>query len=160
MRNHHQRDAMLAVEFQQQVENPLGSDLIEIAGGFVSQYQRRFPYQCPSYGDPLPLPTGQIGRETGFPTRQTHQPQLPGREKTRLTLGNTAIGQGQCNVIQSIEPWQQIEGLKNKTDFPIADESQLVGIGLHDVVVSEPEVPARRSLKQSQYVEQRALTGT
>src|SRR5471030_449192 len=38
----------------------MGSDLIEIAGGFVSQYQRRFPYQCPSYGDPLPLPTGQF----------------------------------------------------------------------------------------------------
>src|SRR5690606_20565525 len=55
----------------EEAEDVVGRGGVEIAGGFVGEDHERLVDQGAGDGDPLPLPSGQLGRQVPAPVRES-----------------------------------------------------------------------------------------
>ena len=73
---------------------------------------------------------------------------------SRRFSGYARIDQRQLHVVQRSGARQQVEGLKNKADFLVADARQLVVGHLADQVAVDVVLPARRRIQATDQVHQ------
>src|SRR5919201_1966980 len=62
VRDQDQRAAMVAIEFQQQLDHLLPGHRVEIPGGLIRKHQRGAAGKCPCHRHPLLLTTGELDR--------------------------------------------------------------------------------------------------
>src|SRR5215213_277431 len=74
-----------------------------------------------------------------------------------LRRANTTVNQRQLNVVKRSSAREQVECLKNETDFLVANASKLVVIHLRDVLAVKPVLTLRRSIETADQVHQRRL---
>ncbi len=56
-----------------EVQNESSAYAVEVTGGFIGEEHRRAIGQASSYGDALPFPSGQFGREMVEPMFQAYR---------------------------------------------------------------------------------------
>src|SRR4026208_128295 len=74
-----------------------------------------------------------------------------------LRRADATVNQRQFDVVQRRSAREQIEGLKNETDFLVANACELVVVHLRDVLAVEPVFTLRRSIETADQVHQRRL---
>src|SRR5512132_610919 len=79
VRHQNDRDAILAIEFRQDLHNFPTRRGIEVAGRFVGKEERGSAYQSPSNSHALLLPSGKLRGIMLFPTRKSDP--LQGRRR-------------------------------------------------------------------------------
>src|SRR6185503_4455804 len=94
--------------------------------------------QGPSDGDALTLSSGQLIGTVRYAIREIDRLESLRGHLVPLCGSDTTIYQGQFNVMKRRGPCQQVEGLKNETDFLIANARQLVVVHLGNVFGVEP----------------------
>ena len=103
---------------------------VEVAGRLVGQQDFGLVYQRPGDGHPLLLAAGKLPGLVGGPLLQPDGPQ---RLQRRFPdFGTIRIDERQFHVFQGADPRQQVKGLKDKSDFLIADLGQFVAVQAAD----------------------------
>ncbi|KVM10822.1 hypothetical protein WL05_23790 [Burkholderia ubonensis] len=133
MRHDNQRDVLVMVQGQQQIEYFARRCRIEIAGGFVCEDQRGLRDECAGNGDALPLATRKIG---GAMLGAVAQP-----DTFDLTLCFHAcritrvppVRQWQCHIVERAEAGEQIETLEDEADDFVTRSRTNVGFGQRHV---------------------------
>ena len=74
-----------------------------------------------------------------------------------LRCTDTTVNQRQFDVVKRSSAREQIERLKNKPDFLVADARELVVVHLGDVLSVQPVLTLRRSIETADQVHQRRL---
>jgi hypothetical protein len=83
----------------------------------------------------------------------------PARFAAALRRRNAGINQGQFDIAQRIGARQQIESLKNKTDFAVADFGQLIVVHLADLAAVEFVSAGGRRVQAAEQVHQGGFAG-
>ena len=130
---------------------------IEIAGRFVRQQDGRLVHQRAGDGHALALAAGKfvglvmnaVGQADVAQRLQRHLPALVGR--------HAGINQRQLHVAQRVGARQQVEGLEDEADFPVADFGQLVVVHLADLDAVQFVVPAGGRVEAADQVHQRGF---
>src|SRR5687767_1010133 len=73
---------------------------------------------------------------------------------------DAAIDQWQLNVMQSCCACQQVEGLKYKPDFLIANARKLVIVHFRNILACEPILTLRGRIETADQVHERRFAGT
>src|SRR5437762_11421712 len=75
---------------------------------------------------------------------------------------DAGVNEGELNIPQAVSAWKKIEGLKNKTDFAIANRRQLIIRHAGNVASVEFVSPGTRRIEAAEHVHKRrfaAATG-
>ena len=132
---------------------------IKIAGRFVGQQDGWFVDEGAGDGDALALATGQL---VGFMVHAVGQADLGNGLQCNLPPlvgGYAGVNQRQLHVVQRIRTWQQIEGLKHKANFAVADFRQLIVVHLADQNPVEFILPGRGRVEAADQVHQGGFAG-
>ncbi len=132
---------------------------IEVAGGFVGEKNRRPVDQRPGHRHPLSLAAGQfvglvfdaVGQSNPFEGLERPLPAFGG--------GHSCVDQGQFDIGQSGRPVEQVESLKDKADFLIADVGELGVIEPRDGLSVEHVLSAGRCVETTDEIHQGGLAG-
>ena len=74
-----------------------------------------------------------------------------------LAARHPSIAQGQRDVVQRVQPRQQVEALEDEADQAVADRRQSVPVDAEDVVLGEAVGTAVRAVEQAEDIQQGAL---
>src|SRR5678815_6057616 len=85
---------------------------------------------------------------------QVHRRERFLRHLMSLRRANTTINQRQLDVVQRGGAREQIERLKNETDFLVANASKLVVVHLRNVLAVEPVFALARSIETADQIHQ------
>src|SRR5580704_12197127 len=96
---------------------------IEISGRFVRQNQRRTIDQGPGNRDSLLFAARKLSGEMMRPRSQSYP--FERRKSTPAVNLAVTIDHGDLYVFEGRRSWQQVEGLKNESDFCIANAGKL-----------------------------------
>src|SRR5262249_16915523 len=99
---------------------------IEITRWLVGKNDRWVINQRSRYGHTLTLPAGKLIRLMMDAIRQFYHGQRQLCALGAFFRADTAVNQRQLNVVQGSSARQQVEGLEDKSNFLVADASQLV----------------------------------
>src|SRR5215213_2159196 len=77
-----------------------------------------------------------------------------------LRRAHTTVDQRQLNIVQRSRAREQIERLKNETDFLVANASKLVVVHLRNVLAVKPVFTLARSIETADQVHQRRFART
>ena len=109
---------------------------IQISGGLVRQQDRGFPRQRASHSHALLLAAGKLRRIMPEPVR--HSDALQRFHHSLLAVGgghSLPVGQRQFHVLVNREIADQVETLKDETDFLVANARPLGEIQIFDRLV-------------------------
>ena len=128
------RQPALLVQPLKRVQNLHTRPRVQIAGGLIRQQDRRIVDQRAGYGHALLLSAGKLrGVVIGafFQAQQAKRLESP---PGALLALHARIDQRQFHIFVSRRAGQQIESLKDKSDFLVANARQLVFGKLRDVL--------------------------
>lgn len=122
--NQDQGGTAFAVEFEEQIADPLAGGAVEVAGGFVGEQHVRLRREGTGNGDPLLLAAGELARIVAQALAEADSlKQFSGA----LASGGAAFQfQGQHHVLQRIEAVEQLERLEHEAYMGRADARPLV----------------------------------
>ena len=106
---------------------------VEVAGRLVGQEDGGPVDQRARDGHALALAAGQFVGPVMHAVGQPHFGQRVERRSPPLFRGHAGIDQRQLDVAQGGGPRQQVEGLEDEADLPVADLGELVVVHLADV---------------------------
>lgn len=99
---------------------------VQVAGRLVGQQDGRVDRQRPRDCDALALASRKLVGQMIHPMRELHQVQQVLHSRLDLVPGPAAQMQGNRDVLQAGERWQEIEELKNETDLVAAYARQRI----------------------------------
>ncbi|KWV86320.1 hypothetical protein PFLmoz3_04012 [Pseudomonas fluorescens] len=137
----------------------MGGSAVEVAGGFVGQDHRGFADQGAGNGHTLALPTGEVGGAMVGAFGEADLCEHALGVFHRFMPRHAAITQGQRDVVQGTEAWQQVEALEHETDLLVADRRQLIGGGVENIVAGKVVLAAVGQVQQAEDIEQGAFAG-
>ena len=156
MCDHDHRPAV-AAKVVEDIEDFLAGLGIQIPRGLVSQHDHRVVDQRPRDGRALLLPTRQLRRSVVASVGEVH---ACGQLAGLLATGggwNTLIKEGDFEILQDVELWNQVEALEYEADIAAANLGEVVVVKPADVGFPEHVSPGRRSIQTTQEVHKRAL---
>ena len=89
---------------------------VEVAGGLVGEEQLRPVHERPRDGDPLLLPSGELGRGVVQPVRKPHPLQRLGGARVPLRVGMPWYSMRQLDVLERARARQQVEALEDEAE--------------------------------------------
>ncbi len=107
--------------------------LIKCSGRLIRQQDRRIHGDCPGDGDPLLLSAGQLIRIIINPILQPDLFDDFFHPFPPLLLRNVRINQRKFYIFPGCLLLQQLEGLEDKPDLPVADTGELPLVLICDV---------------------------
>jgi hypothetical protein len=122
---------------------------VEVSGGLISEENHGIANERACHRDALLLPTGKL---RGIMLRaMRHLDAFEGVLDFFLALGggHAAIGEREFDVFVDGEIADEIEGLKDETDFPIANAGALGELETGDGLAVEGVVPFRGRVEQA-----------
>ena len=128
-------------------------------GRLVGEQDGWLVHQRAGDGDALALAAGKFVRLVMHAVGQADAGQRLVRELAAFLGGNAGINQGQFHVAQRVGARQQIEGLKNEADFPVADFGELVVVHFADVAAVEFVGAAGWRVEAAEQIHQRGFAG-
>jgi hypothetical protein len=156
------RDAALSVQPLKNVHDLDAGARIEVAGGLVGKDDRRLVDERPRNGDALLLAARQLIREMVETVAKPDDLQRIHRAPMTLCSlhpGAAVVEQRQLHVIERGRAREQVEALKDESDFLVAHRGKLV-LGHPGHVFAVQEIlSARRAIKAPEDVHQRGLAG-
>src|SRR6056297_24985 len=155
--DHHEADAEFLVQSEHEFIHRRRRGLVQVTGGFVSQYAVRLVYQSASHGSALALTAGKLTRLVLEPLAQPDAAQQFGRRTTRLRGRLPADHQWKCHVFNGTEFRQQVMKLVNESQVSIADPAALQLGGMDHVVTGHADRALGRIVQPAQYLQQRTL---
>ena len=108
-----------AVEFEEQVADPLAGGAVEVAGGFVGEQHVRLRREGAGNGDPLLLAAGELARIVAQALAEADS--LEQFSGALASVGAAFQLQGQHHVLQRIEAVEQLERLEHEAYMGRAD---------------------------------------
>jgi hypothetical protein len=156
VRDHHD-GAALAVELIEELEHFLSALGVEIARGLVGEQQRGLSHQRAGDRDALALAPGKLRRMVAEAVREPD-----GRDQLEAALAalaprRAAVEQRHFDVLEHGELRDQVEGLEDESDRPVADPRQAIVIQPRDVLAVEHVASARGAVETPEDVHQRGL---
>ena len=122
-----------AVQLVEKIHHGAAGLGVQRAGRLVGEQQRGITGHCPGDRNPLFLSAGQlVGLVLGAIPHPHHLQQFP-RPRGPPAGGNTGIEQRQLDVLLCVGAADQVEGLKDKADLPVADCRELAVAGPLDI---------------------------
>ena len=144
----------------QNIQNLLAGLGVQVASGLVSQHDRRVVDQRPGDGHPLLLPARKLGGAVVHPVAQSHRLQGSDGALVALLIGQRLVAvvqQRQQHVLDRRQAGQQVVGLEDKADLPVADAGQLVLAQVAHVLSVQHVGAAGGPVQAAQDVHQRGL---
>src|SRR4030095_7819390 len=117
----HANGGSVLVQFLEQLHHRFAIARIKIARWFVCQQNGRPARERTGDSHTLLLATGELTWQMFCAMRHAHAFQSSGDKRFALTGAHSAISQWQLDVLKDAEIPDQIEALKNETDFAIAN---------------------------------------
>ena len=151
-------DALLPVEVGEHIDYLFAGAAVQIAGGLVGQEDGGFFNEGAGYADTLLLSAGEFCGAVAHPVAEADALQgLPGA----LTPMSAArpVEQGKLHVGQGAEAGQQVVGLEDEADFPVANVGQLVVAQRSHVLAVQGVGAGGGNVQAAQDVHERGLAG-
>src|SRR4029450_9318336 len=117
----HANGGSVLVQFLEQLHHRLAIPRIKIPRWFVCQQNGRPARERTGDSHALLLTAGKLTWQVLCAMRHAHSFQSSGDKRLALAGGHSAISQRQLNVLKDTEIPDQVEALKNETDFAIAN---------------------------------------
>ena len=155
VRDQHERDALLAVEPLKDFHDFDRRARIEVAGWFIGQDDRGLIDQRAGDGHTLLLTAGELIGMAGFAARQPDAGERLRRAFVALGGSETGVEHRQFNVLHRRSAREQIETLKNETDFAVADVGAIVFGKPGHILAVEDVGSARRTVEAADEVHHR-----
>ncbi len=146
------------MEFAKQVHHRLAVHGIQVSGGLIGQQNRGVAAQGARHRYALLLAAGELPGI--MPHAMRHSDAVEGLVNSSLTVnaGHAAVGERQLDVLVHGQVADQIEGLKNEADFPIADAGALGRLeGVHRLLVQHVNA-LRRRIEEAEDGQQRRFS--
>jgi hypothetical protein len=148
----------LAVQVLQQLHDRFTIVRVEISGGFVGEQDGRLPAQRARHGDALLLPAGELRRIVAHAVRHAYAFQRLHHLLFAIGGGHfLAVSERQLHVFVNCEIANQIETLKDKANFLIANARPVREVEALDGLAIQLIFACRRSIEQTENREQRGF---
>src|SRR6266545_4248079 len=118
---HHANGGPALVQFLEQLHHCFAIARIKIARWLVCQQNGRPARERPGDGHALLLTPGELTWQVFCAMRHPYALQSSGDKRLALTGAHSAISQWQLDILKDSEIPDQIEALKNETNFAIAN---------------------------------------
>src|SRR5574337_354790 len=159
MRHQNDGDPRLPVQPLENRHN-LGAGLrIEVAGRLIGQDGLRFVDQGPRNRHALLLASRKLARMVFFPVLEANRLQRLERLGSAVAGCSPIIQEGEFHVCDGAGPGQKVEGLKDESDFLIADVGELIPVELAHADAVKPVAAGGRLVQASQDIHQGGLAG-
>ena len=155
--NQDQGGTAFAVEFEEQVADPLAGGAVEVAGGFVGEQHVRLRREGTGNGDPLLLAAGELARIVAQALAEADS--LEQFSGALASVGAAFQLQGQHHVLQRIEAVEQLERLEHEAYMGRADARTLVLVEVAEGVPGETDLAAAGLVEPGEQAEQGRLAG-
>ena len=135
---------------------------VEIAGRLVGEKNRRIRDERACDRNALLLSAGKLRWIMTFASFQSDAFDRSSRRRMPFFArpSEVAVEQRKLDVLDCRSAREQIEALKNESDFRVANHSALIAIELRDVDAVEHVGAGRRTIETSDDVHQRRFAGT
>lgn len=150
--NQDQGGTAFAVEFEEQVADPLAGGAVEVAGGFVGEQHVRLRREGTGNGDPLLLAAGELARIVAQALAEADS--LEQFSGALASVGAAFQLQGQHHVLQRIEAVEQLERLEYEAYMGRADARPLVLVEVAEGVPGETHLAAAGLVEPGEQAEQ------
>ena len=151
---HEKKGVSLVGQRPQQGHDFLARLGIEIARRLVGQNDGGPVDQGAGDGDALALAAGHFVGFMVDAIGQPHAGQGLQRDAFAVAAVHPGVDQGQFDIAQRVGPGQEVEGLKDKADFPVANLGQLIVVQFADVGAVEFIDAGRGSVQASEQIHQ------
>ena len=132
---------------------------VQVAGGLVGQNDLGTVCQGSCDSDPLLLPAGELIGHVPGPVGKTDLVQQGKSGLQPFLSRNLPIDHRQLHILERAGSRDQIKGLENKTDLPVADLRQfVVGLFAH-IDPFQIILPFRGTVQAAQDIHERGLAG-
>lgn len=155
--NQDQGGTAFAVEFEEQIADPLAGGAVEVAGGFVGEQHVRLRREGTGNGDPLLLAAGELARIVAQALAEADS--LKQFSGALASVGAAFQFQGQHHVLQRIEAVEQLERLEHEAYMGRADARTLVLVEVAEGVPGETDLAAAGLVEPGEQAEQGRLAG-
>src|SRR3974390_35629 len=142
----------LAVKIFKQVHDFFACLGVKVPGWLVRKNDRGVIHQSAGDSDALALAAGEFVGLVMHPGRQVDALQSKLGLFDTLFRGSAVVDQRQLNVVQRGSARQKIEGLKNETDFLVADVGELVVVQFADQATGQPVAAGGRGIQAADQV--------
>ena len=130
---------------------------IEVARRLVGQNQDRVIDQRTRDGDPLLLPSGELGGMMVLPVSQPNNFEFLSSLAPASARSGAAVEERELYVLERAGPGQEIEPLEHESDLSIPDACQRIPREMGDVVSVEGVAPGSQRVEAPQEVHEGGL---
>jgi hypothetical protein len=160
MRDQHYRNALALIQLAEQCHDLFAGARVEVAGGLISQQQFWLINQGTSNGHALLLAAGNLVWTRAMVFAQSHFLQhYVGLQQT-LGARYATIDKRQRDVVFKIGARQQIESLKHKTDYLIAQAGQFIAALVLNIASIQKIVAAAGHIEAAKDIHKGGFAGT
>ena len=110
--------------------------------------------------DALLLPAGQLARFVVNAVLQADPNQRPRAQRLALLFLHAAVDERKLHIFQRVQGGNKIESLKDKTDFPVADQGEFFIPESPGVLSAQQIGAAARNVQAAEDIHQRGFSGT
>ena len=161
VRDHDDGDAAL-VELLKNSHDLDTGPAVEISRRLVGQHHFGIVHQRARNRDPLLLAAGKLTRMMFFAPGKSNRRQNRVRFVAQLRVGQAmrAVKQWQLDILARRSARQQIETLKNETEFVIANICELIAIEHGNIGIIQNVTTGSRPIETSKNIHERRFAGT
>ena len=152
---HHADGCAAGVQLLQQIHHRFAVARIKVPGRLVREQDGRLARERARHGDALLLTTGELARQMFGAMRHADAFERAVRKGLAFARGHPAIGQRQLDILENRQVADEIETLKNETDFAISDAGAFRKREVGDFAALECVAAIGRRIEQSENREQR-----
>jgi hypothetical protein len=157
MSHEHQRRAGSRVELEQQIENSRTGFVVQVARGLIGEQERWSRHEGARNGYALLFSAGELLRIVAQAVFETHVDQRLARAGRRVRGGGEL--ERQQHVLDRGQGGQQVERLKNESDFAIAQPRAAVLVECRELGAVQPHAAPRRLVEPREQSEERGFSG-
>lgn len=124
MRHDHEARSPFARDGKQHVGHKLTGGAIKVARRLIGENQLRSTGESAGDGDPLSFPSGQLSGIMMRASRQAHSTER--RTSKGVDIPKPCNLEGNPDIVERCHGLQQVKRLKNETDAPSPQASELI----------------------------------
>src|ERR1700761_1316353 len=145
---HHANSGAVAMQVAQEFHDRFAVFGVQVTGGLIGHEDEGIADQSAGYRDALLLTSGELRRVMA--QTMGHADALQGVLNLLLALGaaSAPIGQRQLDILINGEGTDKVKGLKDKTNFAVADAGAFADGEFGDGLPIEPVAAIRRRIQQ------------
>ena len=156
--SHHNHRIPLAVNPLEQVHDVNRGFGIQVPGRFVGQDDGGIVNQCPCHSHPLPLSPAHLVGTVLHAVAQPHAEQCLFGPLQTFRLCYPRINQRHGHILQCRVSWQQVKGLKHKTNLLVPYFGQLLFVHVAHIGSVQHILPRSRRIQTPQNIHKSRFT--